>query len=81
MAAWGAWFGQLGDALVDGGAPFGPRVALSADGSVNDGGLVPDLNGYGVIEAASMAEAVELSKGCPVLAGGSTVQISESMEM
>jgi hypothetical protein len=27
MAAWGKWFGQLGEALVDGGNPFGaPKV-------------------------------------------------------
>lgn len=81
MAAWEAWFGQLGDALVDGGAPFGPRVALTGDGSVTDGGLVQDLNGFGVIEANSMEAAIELSKGCPVLAGGSTIQISEAIEM
>lgn len=81
MAAWGAWFGQLGAALVDGGNPFGPRVALAGDGSVTEGGLVQDLNGFGVIEADSMEAAIDLSKGCPVLAGGSTVQISEALEM
>lgn len=81
MEAWGAWFAELGDHLVDGGSPFGPRVALAADGSVTDGGIVQDLNGFGVIEAESMDAAIALSKGCPVLAGGSTVQISQAVEI
>ena len=27
MAAWGAWMGRVGSALLDGGAPFGARAA------------------------------------------------------
>ena len=30
MAAWGAWFGQLGDAVVDAGAPFGASESVAA---------------------------------------------------
>jgi len=81
MAAWGAWFEQLGDALVDGGAPFGPSAALTADGTITEGGIVSDMNGYGIIEAANMEEAAKLAGGCPVLTGGATVQISEALEI
>ncbi len=81
MAAWGAWFAALGEALVDGGAPFGPRVALGPDGTLTEGGVVSDLNGYGVIEAASLEQAGKLAGGCPVLSGGATIQISEALEL
>ena len=28
MQAWGAWMGKVGDALVDGGAPFAGRTMV-----------------------------------------------------
>ena len=45
MAAWGTWFGSLGDAVVDGGAPLGASAAV-AGGSATIG-----LTGYSVLEA------------------------------
>jgi hypothetical protein len=33
MAAWGAWFGGLGSAVVDAGNPFGDSRSLGSDGS------------------------------------------------
>src|SRR6185369_3475558 len=38
MAEWGAWFGSLGAALVDGGSPFGAAATVRADGGSSDGG-------------------------------------------
>ena len=37
MAEWGAWFGSMGDAVVDGGNPFGRAKTISPDGSIADG--------------------------------------------
>ena len=38
MQAWGAWFGKIGSALVDGGNPFTPVAkTVSKDGKVTDG--------------------------------------------
>ena len=34
MAAWGAWFGQLGAAVADPGNPVGKAKTIAADGSV-----------------------------------------------
>lgn len=76
MAAWGAWFGQLGSALVDGGNPASRTKRIAGDGSVSDDPSGP--SGYSIISAASIDEAVELAKGCPVLQGGSTVQVVET---
>lgn len=78
METWQAWFGQLGDALVDGGNPFGPRQSISPDGTVTDAG---GSSGYSVITAGDLAEAVASAKGCPVLGAGGAVEVSECIEM
>jgi hypothetical protein len=76
MAAWTGWFGTLGDALVDGGNPISKAKAISPDGSVMDATSAP--SGYSIIKASDLDAAVELSKGCPVLAGGAVVVVSET---
>lgn len=80
MAAWGAWFGQLGDAVVDGGNPFGASKTVASDGSVSDGNAA-SLSGYSIVQADSLDAATEMAKGCPVLEGGGTVTVSETIEM
>jgi len=76
MAAWTGWFTTLGDALVDGGNPISQARAISPDGSVMDATSAP--SGYSIIKAADLDAAVGLAKGCPVLAGGATVLVSET---
>ena len=76
MQAWTSWFGQLGDALVDGGNPTSQSRAISPDGSVMDATMAP--SGYSVIKADSLDAAVKAASGCPVLAGGATVVVSET---
>jgi len=76
MKAWTDWFGALGGALVDGGNPISQARAISPDGSVMEATSAP--SGYSIIKADSLDDAVGLSKGCPVLAGGATVLVSET---
>ena len=76
MAAWGAWFGQLGDALVDGGNPVSKSKAISPDGSVMDATSAP--SGYTIIKADDLDSAIALAKGCPVLGGGAALVVSET---
>jgi hypothetical protein len=80
MDAWGAWFGSLGDSVVDGGAPFGPSASIATDGSAKDGGASA-LTGYSILSAGSLAEAQTKAKGCPVLASGGSIEIYESLPM
>jgi hypothetical protein len=80
MAAWGAWFGQLGDAIVDGGNPFGASASVSGDGGTSDG-APSGLGGYSVIRADDLAAATELAKGCPVLGDGGAVDVYETIEV
>jgi hypothetical protein len=65
---WPAWFGQLGDRLVDRGSPLANGLALHADGSTS--GSATQLNGYSVIQAEDINEALGLVKDHPYLAQG-----------
>lgn len=75
MAAWGAWFGQLGEAIVEPGNPFGPST------SVGDDGAGPALTGYSVVKADGLDAAAELARGCPVLTHGGSVDVYETIEI
>jgi hypothetical protein len=81
MQAWGAWMGQVGSALVDGGAPFGARSAVSDDGTSPAPG---DLNGYTIVEAESIDAARALLDSHPFLSEGKgrfTVEVFELIPM
>ncbi len=74
MAAWGAWFGRLGDAIVDPGNPFGESTSVGGDGSAGSA-----LTGYSVIKADSLDAAAALVDGCPVLGQGGSVDVYEAI--
>jgi hypothetical protein len=78
MAAWGAWFGTLGDAIVDAGNPFGPSSAVKSDGTAG-GAPATGMTGYSILKADSLAAAMELAKGCPVFANGGGVDVYEAI--
>jgi hypothetical protein len=75
MAAWGAWFGSLGPAIVDGGAPFGASAAVGGGGSRSG------LTGYSILEAADLAAAAKMGEGCPILAEGGSVDVYEAIDI
>jgi hypothetical protein len=78
MAAWGAWFGGLGAAVIDAGNPFGASATVAGDTSVSDG-APSALTGYSVLSADSLQAAGELVKGCPVLVAGGSVEVYETI--
>jgi len=81
MAEWQAWFGGMGDAVVQPGAPVGISSTVSVSGVSNGGGANP-ASGYTVVEAADMNAATVMAKGCPmVTAGNGTVEVAEVIEM
>ena len=81
MDAWGAWFGSLGAAVVDGGNPVGKSSTVKSDGSLVDSGGANPASGYSLIEAASLQDAHNKAKGCPLLAAGGTIEIAQAMDM
>ena len=81
MDAWGAWFGAMGPAVIDGGNPVGPSSTVKPDGSLASGGGANPASGYSLIEAKSLEDAHAKAKGCPLLKAGGTVEIAQAMDM
>jgi hypothetical protein len=81
MDAWGAWFGSIGDGMVDTGNPFGASSAIAGDGSVNSP-AESALTGYTIVNADSLDDAVKKSKSCPILeGGGGSIEVYETLDM
>ena len=78
MAAFGAWVGATGTALVDPGAPLGPSRTVSA-GSVTDGRASEPFNGYSILEAGDLDAAVDLVRSHPYVERGGSLQVSEAV--
>jgi hypothetical protein len=78
MTAWMNWFGSLGEAVVDGGSPFGPASTIDSDGRVTDGGG-SSLTGYSIVSAETLSEACDRAKGCPVLSSGGSIEVYEAL--
>jgi hypothetical protein len=65
---WPAWFGKLGDRLVDKGSPMANGLALRGDGST--GGAVTRLNGYSIVQSRRPRRGARLGEGPPVPGAG-----------
>lgn len=72
MAAWQAWMGDMGDALLEPGAPVGSSSTVKSDGSVVDDGGPDPTSGYSLVEAEDVAAAQNMAKSCPNLQAGGT---------
>ena len=75
---WMAWFGAIGEHLIDVGNPFD-------GGTLVKGGAVSDITsfselvgGYSLISAADIEQAAGLAKSCPNAAG---IRIFEAIPM
>lgn len=77
MEAWNAWYGKQGEAIVDGGNPFGQSAAMTSDGPVDPSGLT----GYTIISANDFASAQAAVKDHPHLDDGGTVEIYETFQV
>ena len=81
MDAWGAWFGSMGAAVIDGGNPVGKSSTVTSDGSLASGGGANPASGYSLIEASSLEDAHKKAKGCPILQAGGSIEIAQAMDM
>lgn len=81
MDRWMAWFGALGEAVVDMGAPFSAAATVTSDGASSEGAGADPANGYTIVEAANMHDAVVMAKGCPGLSSGGSVKVYEAHQM
>ncbi|MGL5888501.1 MAG: YciI family protein [Bacteroidia bacterium] len=83
---WGSFIGNIAmqDKLVSTHHLGFEGKEVSADKSVTDGIYVAQsemLGGNMIIRAASIDEAVEISKDCPILAIGGRVEVREILPM
>ena len=81
MKAWESWFGGIGANLVDGGNPTSIAKTVNSDGSVTDGAGANPITGYSLVNADDIDAAVEMAKGCPVLANNGNVEVAEAVDM
>jgi len=82
MEKWMAWFKELGENghMKDPGHPLEHtgKVVKGKQKAVMDGPYAEAkdvIGGYVVIEAKDLAQATELSKGCPILDVGGSVEV------
>lgn len=79
MDAWTSWFGDLGNAVKDGGNPFTETARrVGPDGAVGDLSGAGIATGYSILQADSLDAATTLAKGCPVLEGGGEIEVYET---
>jgi hypothetical protein len=82
LEQWLAWFKELGAKghIKDPGSPLEPagKVVKGQQKIVNDGPYAEAkdvVGGFILIEASDLAHAVEISKGCPILEVGGSVEV------
>jgi hypothetical protein len=81
MEAWGAWYGQIGAALVDGGNPIGQTKTVASSGAISDGGGANPISGYTIIKVDSIDQALGAAKMCPILGAGGSIEVAETYEV
>ena len=80
MAQWAAWYEELGEAIVDGGAPTAVSKTVGVDGSVSDTGD-SYVTGYTIITADSLDDALAAAKGCPIRESNGSIEVAELIDM
>ena len=78
MAAFQAWAASVGDAMIDPGAPLGPRKTVTSEG-VSDTAADATLSRYSLISADSLDDAVKAVTGHPFVGRGGTLQVSQAI--
>jgi hypothetical protein len=81
LAEWGAWYGGLGDAIMDPGNPFVASKSISSAGESDGSVGSPPATGYSVISADSLDDAVALTANHPHIKFGGQVSVFETIEM
>jgi hypothetical protein len=82
LAAWGAWYEGLGEAVVDPGNPFSPAVQnIVPGGTVSEGAFGTASSGYTILQADSMDSAVGMAKKSPMLEGNGQITVYEALPM
>ena len=84
--AWGGFIGKIAiqEKLVSTHRLGFSAKTISADQSVKDGMLLSEkqlVSGNMIVKAASLQEAINLAKACPILHAGGTVEVRDVAPM
>ncbi len=74
------WINGLGEAVISGMNPLKDTHHVSPDGSVSMG-TGTKMSGFTIIEAESIEAAVVVTKSCPFLDIGGSLEVSELVHM
>ncbi|MCY4614418.1 MAG: YciI family protein [Nitrospira sp.] len=80
MEKWKAWVKGLGETIVNPGTPLSVSKIVTSR-SVEDDNAPDAMKGFAVVQADSMAAAVDIAKSDPFLENGGTIRVSQMMEM
>jgi hypothetical protein len=76
MTAFMAWAAEVGEHMVDPGAPLGASRTVTSDGDTDGPSAI---GGYTIVDAGTLDEAVGLVRSHPFLKRGGTLHVSESV--
>lgn len=80
MARWTAWMDGIKSNISDEGSAAGKSHTVSQSGVTHDGGANPAF-GYTIVTAPDIDAAIEMAKGCPMVADGGSVEVCEAIDM
>ena len=75
VAAWTAWFEEMGTSVIDRGNPVFESAGLGPRGGDTQ------LGGYSLITAEDLDSALAMAKGCPALTEGGGVEVGVITEV
>ena len=87
MKPWMDWIGSIAaqNKLVTAGNRLQAEGSVIKPGNIVTNGpyveIKESVGGYTIIKAATLAEATEISKGCPILFVGGSVEVREIIPM
>lgn len=85
MQTWMDWIGSAVESgwMIDGGDALKPEgKVVHPDATVTDGPFAESkelVGGFSMVQADTLEAAVRLTKDCPMLAAGGTVEVRELM--
>jgi len=80
FAKYSEWLGSLGNSVVSPANPFRDTHTINSDGTVAKSSTT-SMSGYTIIDVESMEAALEISKACPFLDIGGSLEVSELVKM
>lgn len=80
MEKYREWLQSLGDAVVSALNPLKDTHVINPDGSTTPGSSTA-MSGFTIIETNSLGAALEMTKSCPFLEIGGTLEVSELMQI